>query len=225
MSTSLPETPQEPARGRLARMPRVVMLLVLAIALAHAATYLLDARTLNGLIETFGVVPARFADGDLGVGGALAALTGNAFLHAGLLHLFFNCMLILQTGELVAERFGRSIDGVWRFLALFFGAAAAGAIVYVLVNWGSTTPAIGASGAACGLFAAYLMAPFPDWRVALRSGTVLQMGFVFLLVNVALAALARVTGALPIAWEAHLGGFIAGVALYQLLVPQPRGVL
>ena len=114
------------------------------------------------------MIPERFANGDLAAPGMLAALTGNVFLHAGLLHLFFNGMLILQTGELVAERFGRDVGGALRFLALFFGAAAAGAVVYVLVNWGSTTPAIGASGAACGLFAAYLMAPFPDWRVALR---------------------------------------------------------
>ncbi len=220
MSTSQPEAPQEPARGRLARMPRVVTFLVLTIVLAHGATYLLDARAYEALLETFAVIPARFADGDFGLPGIFAALTGNAFLHAGPLHLFFNCMLILQTGELVAERFGRGVGGVLRFLALFFGAAAAGAIVYVLVNWGSTTPAIGASGAACGLFAAYLMAPYADWRMAVRSPTVLQMGFYFLLVNVALAALARVTGALPIAWEAHLGGFVAGIALYPLLVPK-----
>lgn len=224
MSTSQPEAPQERAPGRLARMPRVVTLLVLAIALAHGATYLLDARTFEALLETFAVIPARFANGELGAPGMFAALTGNAFLHAGLLHLFFNSMLILQTGELVAERFGRDGAGAARFLALFFGAAAAGAIVYVLLNWGSTTPAIGASGAACGLFAAYLMAPYADWRVALRSPAVLRMGFYFLLVNVAIAALARVTGALPIAWEAHLGGFVAGVALYPVLVPKPRVV-
>jgi membrane associated rhomboid family serine protease len=221
MSTSVPETPETPARGRLARMPRIVSLLVLTIALAHGATYLLDARTYNALLETFAVIPARFSDGSIGVFGALAQLMGNAFLHAGVFHLFFNSMIILQTGELVAERFGRGVDGVVRFLALFFGAAAAGAIVYVLVNWGSGVPAIGASGAACGLFAAYLMAPFRDWRDALRTPSVLQMGFIFLLVNVALAALARFTGVLPIAWEAHLGGFVAGVVLYPLLLPRP----
>jgi membrane associated rhomboid family serine protease len=46
------------------------------------------------------------------------------------------------------------------------------------------------------------------------------MGFVFLAVNVALAALARFTGVLPIAWEAHLGGFVAGVLLYPALPPR-----
>lgn len=220
MSTSEPEAPRDGAPGRLARMPRVVTLLVGAIALAHAATYLLDARAVDALLETCAVIPARFAAGDLGVAGALAALTGNVFLHAGLLHLFFNSMLILLTGELVAVRFGRDGAGAVRFLALFFGAAMAGALAYVLLNWGSTTPAIGASGAACGLFAAYLMAPFADWRAALRSRAVLQMAFYFLLVNVALAALARVVGVLPIAWEAHLGCFAAGIVLYPLLAPK-----
>jgi membrane associated rhomboid family serine protease len=161
------------SEGRLARMPRVVVLLVLAIVAAHAATYLLDSRAYAALIDTFGVVPARFSDGDAGLVAAIAALTGNVFLHAGLMHLFFNVVLILQTGELVAERFGRDFNGAWRFLVLFFASAAAGAAAYIAINWGSNVPAIGASGAACGLFAAFLLARQSDWRVALRSPAVL----------------------------------------------------
>jgi len=220
MSTPETEAPEEPGGGRLARAPRVVTILVLAIALAHAATYLLDAAAHRIVIDTFAVIPSHFSDGDVDIFGASAALIGNVFLHAGFIHLFFNAMLILQTGELVAERFGRDVGGMLRFLALFFAAGAAGAAAYVAINWGSSIPAVGASGAACGLFAAYLMAPYPDWRVALRAKPVLQMGFFFLLVNVALAALARFTGVLPIAWEAHLGGFIAGASLYPMLLPR-----
>lgn len=199
-------------------MPRVVTVLVGAIALAHGASYLLGAEGQTALVDTFAVIPARFASGDLGPVGMAEGLFGHVFLHAGLLHLFFNAMLILQTGELVAERFGRDGAGAARFLALFFGAGAIGALTYIGVNWGSPVPAIGASGAASGLFAAYLLAPFSDWRVALRTPAVVQMGFYFLLVNVGLAALARFTGVLPIAWEAHLGGFVGGALLYPLLV-------
>ena len=43
-------------------------------------------------------------------------------------------------------------------------------------------------------------------------------GGVFLFLNVGLAAAALLTGFLPIAWEAHLGGFVAGLAAYPLLV-------
>lgn len=220
MSTLEPQEQEGPPPGRLMRMPRVVTLLALAIALAHVASYLLDPRAFAALAGALAVTPSHFVDGEAGVPGAVASLFGHAFVHAGLLHLFFNLMLILQTGELVAARFGRDVDGALRFLALFFGSAAAGGVAYVVINWGSPIPAVGASGAACGLFAAYLLAPFADWRVALRTRQVLQMGLVFVLVNVALAAAARLSGVLPIAWEAHLGGFLAGLVLYPILLPR-----
>lgn len=221
---STPEGPttDAPPQHRLARMPRVVTVLVALIVAAHLAIYLVDASRQDWLFETFGVIPARIESGQLGIAGLIASLCGNVFLHAGFLHLFFNAALILQTGELVAERFGRSVDGAFRFLALFFASAAAGALVYVAFNQGSQMPAIGASGAACGLFAAYLIARFPDVQTAIRSPLLWQMSFYFLLVNVALAAAVRMFGVLPIAWEAHLGGFIAGALLYPLLAPRMR---
>lgn len=203
-------------------MPRVVTSLVALIVAAHLLTYLVGPSGQDWLFETLGVVPARIESGRLGVAGLVASLCGNVFLHAGFLHLFFNVALILQTGELVAERFGRSVDGAARFLTLFFASAAAGALVYVAFNQGSEAPAIGASGAASGLFAAYLVARFPDVQAAVRSPRLWQMAFSFLLVNVAIAAAARTLGVLPIAWEAHLGGFIAGAALYPLLLPRTR---
>lgn len=203
-------------------MPRVVTVLVGLIVLAHLLIYLASASQQDWLFETFGVIPARIESGQLGVLGLIASLCGNVFLHAGFLHLFFNAALILQTGEFVAERFGRTTDGALRFLALFFASAAAGALVYVALNQGSEMPAIGASGAASGLFAAYLIARLPDVRTAIRSPLLWQMSFYFLLVNVALAATARLFGVLPIAWEAHLGGFIAGAVLYPLLAPRAR---
>ena len=196
--------------------------LVGAIFVAHLVTYVLNGAQLDSLVDTFGVVPARIESGELGIGGLIASLCGNVFLHAGFLHLFFNVALILQTGELVAERFGRSAEGAFRFLALFFASAVAGALTYVAFNQGSQMPAIGASGAACGLFAAYLLARFPDVQTAIRSPILWQMSFYFLVVNVAIAAAARMFGVLPIAWEAHLGGFIAGAMFYPLLTPRAR---
>ncbi len=193
-------------------MPRVVTGLVGAIVLAHAATLLLSPAAHEALIVRYGVVPAD--------GAALAPLVGHVFLHAGWFHLIFNIFLILQTGELVAERLGRSWSGAVKFLALFFASGAAGALTYIGFNPTSQAPAIGASGAACGLFAAYLLALAPNWRMAIRSPQILQMGFYFLLVNVGVAMLARTTGVLPIAWEAHLGGFVAGVVVYPLLAPK-----
>jgi len=193
-------------------MPRVVTGLVALIILAHAATLFISPAAHTQLLITYGVVPAD--------GLSPASLLGHVFLHAGWLHLIFNMFLILQTGELVGERLGRSWGGALRFLVLFFLSGVAGALTYFALNPGSEAPAIGASGAASGLFAAYLMALAPSWSRALRTPAILQMGFYFLAVNVGVAMLARSSGVLPIAWEAHAGGFAAGLVLYPLLAPR-----
>lgn len=197
-------------------MPKVVTGLVALIVAAHAAAAFMSRAAQNDLMLRYGVVPADAA--------ALAPYVAHVFLHAGWFHLLFNVFLILQTGELVAARLGRDAAGAARFLTLFFASGVAGALMYIGFNPGSEAPAIGASGAACGLFAAYLLALAPDWRIAIRTPQILQMGFYFLLVNVGVAMLARSTGVLPIAWEAHAGGFIAGLVLYPLLAPRLRDV-
>lgn len=225
MTTSLPETPPqaERPRGRLARMPRVVTGLVAVISLAFVASLFLDAPTQEMLFTRLGVTPALILmEAPHAPLAALEPFFGHVFLHGGWLHLIFNAFLILQTGELVAERFGRTPAGAAKFLALFFGSGVAGAALFVALNPQSQSPAIGASGAASGLFAAYLLALAPTWRLALRAPQVWQMGFYFLLVNVGVAMLARSSGVLPIAWEAHLGGFLGGLLLYPLLAPRRR---
>ena len=202
-------------------MPRVVTGLVGLIVLAHVAAMFLAPATLEGLYVEFGVAPAYLLEAARSHPFAiLVAPLSHVFLHGGWIHLLFNCFLILQTGELVAERLGRDAGGALRFLTLFFASAAAGAVVYILFNAQSGTPAIGASGAGCGLYGAYLLALAPNWRIAIRAPAIWRMAFFFLAVNVGLALLARASGVLPIAWEAHLGGFVGGVALYPLLAPR-----
>jgi len=220
VTQSVPETPEgERPRGRLARMPRVVTGLLLAIVAAHAATLFIGRDGQLALIDWLAVNPALIAAHlDVGdVGAAAAPMVGHAFLHAGWLHLFFNCMLILQTGETAAERYGRDLAGAGRFLLLFAVSAVVGALTYIAINPQSNVPAVGASGAACGLFAAYLLSLRRTTREAVADRGVQQMAFYFLLINVGLAAAARVFGVLPIAWEAHLGGFIAGALLHPFL--------
>jgi membrane associated rhomboid family serine protease len=200
-------------------MPRVVTGLLLALVAAHVASLFVDQRA---LADAFAVNPALI-ETRLAIGDAAAAaipLIAHAFLHAGWIHLFFNSVLILQTGELVAERYGRDGAGAVRFLALFLLSAVAGALAYVVIDAGSDIPAVGASGAACGLFAAYLLSLRRTSAESLRDPGVLRMAFYFVLVNVGLAALARFAGVLPIAWEAHLGGFVAGALLHPLLAPR-----
>ena len=86
-------------------------------------------------------------------------------------------------------------------------------IAYVLINPHSVEPAVGASGAICGVFAAYFLAVRPTPRAALADPRVRNAMLTFVGINVVLVALLP----LPIAWEAHLGGFIAGALVYLAL--------
>jgi rhomboid protease GluP len=124
-------------------------------------------------------------------------------------------LVFLQAAPFVAGRLGAG-----RFVALFFGSAIGAALAYILINAHAETPAVGASGAVCGVFGAYFLSVRRSWREALADPQVRGAGFSFLFINVFLAGLASVSGFLPIAWEAHLGGFVAGAALYPLLAPR-----
>jgi membrane associated rhomboid family serine protease len=211
---------------RLRDQPAVVLCLAAAIAVAHLVRLLLPGRVQDEALAALAVIPARF-DALSPYAFAhpwetLGPLFGHVFLHAGFLHLLMNLFVFIQFGGALAWRLDQRGDGVWRFLVLFFGCAAASAVCFILLNRGSETPALGASGAICGMFAGYLLAAPAVWSDAFRDPRVLRAGFWFLLVNVGLAAAARATGILPIAWEAHLGGFLGGLVLYPFVAPKRR---
>lgn len=204
-------------------IPPVVAWLAGAFVVAYAAFSLAPIEIKNLLFYHFAVIPLRF---EAGAGPdrfhgwlePLGPLLGHVFLHGGWLHLGMNTLVFLQAGPVVARRLGAR-----RFLILFFAAAIGGAAGYILINSGSVMPAVGASGAICGVFGSYFLAVRSSWRAALRDPQIRNAITFFLLINVVLAGLARVSGFLPIAWEAHLGGFLVGLVAYPVLAPKARG--
>ncbi|MBL8552018.1 MAG: rhomboid family intramembrane serine protease [Hyphomonadaceae bacterium] len=201
---------------------------VVALAALIVGVYLVEAVSVGAreaLFHALAVIPARFQPGPDAFHSpveALGPVFGHALLHDAPwpLHVMMNMLIYLQIGGLLYGRFDETGGGAWRFLAFFFGSAAASAAAYILINPGSEIPAVGASGAICGMFAGYLLGARRNWRQALGDPAIRRMGFWFLFINVGLAALARITGFLPIAWEAHLGGFVGGVLLFPFLAPR-----
>jgi membrane associated rhomboid family serine protease len=205
-------------------MPVVVKALVGAMLVAWGLYQFLDDETKRAILIQFAVIPVRFdAASPLAFGAwyeALGPLFGHVFLHAdwrqlGPLHVGMNSLMLMVAGPLAARRLGDV-----RFLILFFVSAAGGALAYVLINPGGVAPAVGASGAICGVFAAYFMAWAPNPGAAWRNPQVRSAIIGFLLINVVFASFLSASGALPIAWEAHLGGFVAGAIAYPLLAPK-----
>lgn len=135
-----------------------------------------------------------------------------AFLHGGLMHMIFNMLILVHLGREAVARLGQG-----GFVLLFALASAGGGTAFWLMS-SAQGPMLGASGAVFGLFGATM---FWDWqrRRALGApvGPVLRTGLGLVVMNVILWVL--VGGYL--AWEAHLGGFLAGLALARVATPTP----
>jgi membrane associated rhomboid family serine protease len=135
-----------------------------------------------------------------------------AFLHSpgSLLHILFNMYALWLVGPYLERALGR-----WRFVALYVLAAIGGQVGVTLLaspveGGGWFTAVVGASGAVFGLFGAVLV-------VLRRLGGDARQILVFLAINAVIGFV------LPgIAWQAHLGGLVTGVALGAAYAYAPR---
>jgi membrane associated rhomboid family serine protease len=226
--------PAKPSRRRepvFNNLPLGVAGLIGAILMVHGLQELGDMNAKMAAWATFAVVPARLEAGfgtPPSLSGAFQQIMpffAHQFMHGGLVHMLMNLAMLLQVGPVAERGIAAGPDRVARFLVFFLLSGAVGGLFFCWVNAGGLVPTLGASGAISGVFAGYLWAAlrFARGRPGIMQ-PVLTSAAVFLFINVGLAALARVSGILPIAWESHLGGFIGGLVLYPLLAePVRRG--
>lgn len=213
--------------------PVVVWSLVGANVAVFVLQTMLPASINEWIAFHFGLVPARYTDpawaraAGLSPDNPLPFIT-NMFLHGGFAHILGNMWTLWIFGGAVEDRLGRA-----RFLALYFLSGLAASVTHFLANAGSTVPAVGASGAISGVLGAYAML-FPLARIVFVAPVLfipfffelpalLYTGFWFLLQFLYgtwdLIA-PRVGGG--VAWWAHIGGFVAGLALVRLLLVRRR---
>lgn len=206
------------------RMPTrwIVWLLTAAMVAAYVGYALVPTAQQNQIDFAFALIPERFVATSPWRFAqwyeALGPLFGHVFLHAGWWHVGLNACFFYATARLPALRMG-----ALRFALLFVFSALCSAGAFLALNWGAREIAVGASGAVCGTFSAYFLSARPTWRDAIADPRIrgpFAMIFVF---NVILMGFVSETGVLPIAWEAHLGGFVGGALAYVALAPKPRG--
>lgn len=140
----------------------------------------------------------------------------HAFLHGNLLHLVMNGVIFLGLGGMLAH-----VLGPVRFVLLYVLTAIAGALVFGLI---ATTngPLVGASGAIFGFFG---ILKRWEWRYIRTTGTSARRfwGTIAGLVAINVALYFFFPGGGQLAWEAHLGGFVAGFLLGPILGPRISG--
>ena len=135
-----------------------------------------------------------------------------SFLHAGLSHLAGNMLVLVALANAIGDRMRP-----WAFLALWTVSALAGAAVFGLLSL-SPRPMVGTSGALFGLAGLLVV-----WEAERSPGNALRQALGWTLGLVALNAASWWVEHGNLAWQTHLGGFLAGVAWGLLAKPaQPR---
>ena len=171
----------------------------------------------------YGVVPADLTPalgrGDLADPEVLATFS-SMFLHGGWLHLIGNMLFLWIFGDNIEGRLGHPV-----YLAFYLAGGVVAALTQVVIAPDSTIPLVGASGAISAVLGAYLIL-YPGAQIT----TLVFLGFFYQLVALpALIVLGLwfVLQLLPgfaslgaenaadggVAFFAHIGGFVAGMAV------------
>ena len=175
-------------------------------------------------IYEFGMIPARLLgtaalDPELIAVPAWSTVFTSMFMHGGWLHLGFNMLFLWIFGDNVEDCMGHA-----RYLIFYLVCGVAAALAQAFVSPGSTIPMVGASGAISGVLGAYLLLhPRATVRTVIFLGVfvtmmhlpaliVLGLWFLMQLVSAAFSN----SGEAGVAFWAHVGGFVAGMALVPL---------
>jgi membrane associated rhomboid family serine protease len=227
------------AREPLFNLPAIVLwLLVLLLAVHAGRMYLLDVADDYRVLVWFSFIPARF--NEVIPGGQWAQIWSfvtYGLLHGSWEHLIVNALWLTVFGSAVAWRFG-----VLRFVMLTLACTAAGAIAHLVAHFQEFSPMVGASAAISGYMAVAARFVFEAggplgalrggasvdwWRPAtpfiksLSNRSTLAFLAIWFGMNIlfGLGTLATTINPASIAWEAHIGGFLAGLLLFPVLDP------
>ena len=240
-----PDVAPERQREPILTLPGALTAYVLLLAVIHLRV-LLPPELENWTIEMFGFIPKRY-DSTLmavpfpgGAGAKVWSFVSYSLLHANLSHIGFNVLWLLPFGSALARRFG-----ALRFFAFMAVTAAAGALAHLVTHEHALAPMIGASASVSGTMAAAIRFAFVQGsflsfsrgdadaaaRVpalslmhALRNPRVLGFLGVWFGVNIifGMGSIAIGADGASVAWQAHIGGFLAGLMLFSLFDPVPR---
>ncbi len=217
-------------RNPTRRAPFVTFALIGACLAAFAVELSVTASGGDAALESFfqrwGAVPvditAALEAGDY-LGQATIGMVTSMFLHGGWLHLLGNLLFLWVFGNNVEDRLGPV-----PFLLFYLVGGVAAALTQVVIAPGSDIPLVGASGAIAAALGAYIVL-FPGARILslvflgffyqlLEVPALIVLGYWFVLQLVSgFAGLGAETAQGGVAFFAHIGGFVLGVAVGVLL--------
>ena len=218
-SRAPPSPPQQ--RQPVLQAPPATITLAIVLVLVHLLLAVLPEAEGDEILLTFAFIPQVFLaalDGQGPLAPALWPLTTHLFLHLDALHLITNCGFLLAFASPVERRWG------WlAFLAIFLATGVVGALAQTWLVLEPTSRVgllLGASGGIFGLMGTTLMLGPQVLGRGMRLGPII---LVLMAINVGIGLLSEVglVGGYLIGWQAHLGGFLAGLGIGWLLRRRP----
>jgi membrane associated rhomboid family serine protease len=169
------------------------------------------AELVSQTVVNDGVMVGRYGPAIGVADGQWYRLISNTFLHEpglsgiGPAHIIFNMWALIVVGPSLERLLGRV-----RFLTVYLVSGLAGSVLYYLLA-PPAIPALGASGAIFGLFGAWFVVAR---RLRLDSRAIVFLIVINLVISFAFGS--------AIAWQAHVGGLVAGAALTAAYAYAPR---
>jgi membrane associated rhomboid family serine protease len=141
-------------------------------------------------------------------------------LHAGLMHLLGNMLFLWIFGDNVEDFYGH-----FGYLSFYLCCGVLAGLFHTFFNLHSMIPSIGASGAISGVMGAYLLL-YPRaqiltlifvFLVPIPAVVILVLWFVLQFVSGVSSVNAPVASSGGVAWWAHIGGFLAGMVITNVV--------
>ncbi len=197
-----------------ATLATIGLIILNFIAFFYQAT--VGVEVFPEIFNTFGFIPHSFFQNPAS---EFWTIFTSMFVHGSLIHLISNVWFLWVFGPAVEGRIG-----FFKFMLLYLLAGVAAALVQGFSLPESTIPMVGASGAVSGILGSYLIL-FPRARVLtvilpfiffffwlpapIYLGYWILIQFVYVFLDVA-----------GVAWWAHIGGFILGLAVILFMQPK-----
>ena len=219
-----PDGPPPPPHRRepAFNIPRVVLAFIAACVAIHLVRlYVLSPEQDLELIIAGAFIPVRYSGQYLFEIWAVTSPLTYSLLHGSMAHLAINMIWLAAFGSPLATRLGAV-----RFVLFWCATSLAAVGLHYVLHMDSQAPLVGASGAISGMMGAAARFGFRTERgmgTSTFSGPLLSIGETFrsravvtflavwMIVNLATGLASGIPGADGmIAWEAHIGGFLAG---------------
>ena len=211
-------------------IPFVTVGLIVVNLLVFFYELTLNDNDFSSFINAYSLVPCEYSQQCAAYSGTPTpfwiTLVTSMFLHGGWEHILGN-MLFLYVFGIHVER----SMGAVRYLVFYFICGLAANFLEIVTSLGSNVPGLGASGAISGVLAGYLVL-YPGshiktlvplgvfyWGARVPAWVFIGLWFVYQFLEGVLS-IGSVGGG--VAYSAHVGGFIAGLALVRVFSRSER---